>query len=101
MYTMLSLLLLLACAPGLESPEPTFDLERVEADCDELVYHDHFLIAAVDDPDAVLEWSSAVSDGDAWVSEPEAVVLYDSGVFVLTGATYCPGGETLRLTWLW
>lgn len=98
---MLPLLLFLACGSSDATEDSAPEAERVEASCDDLVYHDHFLIVAVDDPDAVLEWSSAVSDGDAWVSEPEAVVLYDSGVFALAGATYCPSGETLRLTWLW
>ena len=98
---MLPLLLFLACGRNDKLEDSALEAERVEASCDDLVYYDHFLIVAVDDPDAVLEWSSAVSDGDAWVNAPEAVVLYDSGVFALAGATYCPGGETLRLTWLW
>lgn len=95
---MLPLLLFLACGSDKDS---VLEAERVEASCDDLVYRDHFLIAAVDNPDAILEWSSVVSDEDAWMNEPEAVVLYDTGVFVLAGAAYCPGGETLRLTWLW
>ena len=98
---MLPLLLFLACGSNDATEDSALEAERVEASCDDLVYRDHFLIVAVDDPDAVLEWSSAVSDGDAWVNEPEAVVLYDSGVFALAGATYCRSGETLRLTWFW
>lgn len=92
-----------ACEKPAASPpnEPSFAIEFTQKGCSEIVYHDHFLIAIVADPDAVLEWGASISDEGAWINVPEAVVLYDTGAFALTSAAYCPSGEDLRLSWLW
>lgn len=93
------LILTLACA----DEEAALERYVVEAACDDIIFRSHFLIAAVDEPEAIVAWDTTIYDGDAWTVEPDAVYLYDGdpAVFVLAAADYCPLDGELRLSWLW